>query len=330
MTDPARLAPTAAPWLAVKEIRAAAFDTALTGPKIELPPHRNHRAVARARRATAMASMWRGAFAPGHAGTRRRGQTPPPTDLANGSATAQSALLVLRSVVAASRSPIALAKPVNRRARRHRRQHRSHRTERRGWRQAAHRHSPRHAAKRRRACRRRPATICASSRARLISASIAWRWRPSPLSQQQHAAIARHGWASLSGKLALNNAATASKTGESLRFAGRASDPRAEAHRSIDAADVCAMGRAVVAGLELATGAGGTRVELADLLLDQPRGDIVIGEDGSLNLTQIGKTSAPATPQRPSSDPAARTAPAVPRQHQQQPHRPQVAMPPPG
>lgn len=51
----------------------------------------------------------------------------------------------------------------------------------------------------------------------------------------------------------------------------------------------------------------GVNVALADLLLDQPRGKIVIGEDRSVNLTQIAKANAPQSAPQP-ADAAAKPA----------------------
>ena len=54
----------------------------------------------------------------------------------------------------------------------------------------------------------------------------------------------------------------------------------------------------------IAQGASGLSVTLADLLLDQPRGKLIVGEDGAVNLTQIGKLGASGTP-APVAAPAA-------------------------
>jgi len=55
--------------------------------------------------------------------------------------------------------------------------------------------------------------------------------------------------------------------------------------------------------LRIVQGPAGLSVTLADLLLDQPRGKLIIAEDGTVNLTQIGKldaaTGAPVQAQKP-------------------------------
>ncbi|MBL8309304.1 MAG: DUF748 domain-containing protein [Burkholderiales bacterium] len=99
------------------------------------------------------------------------------------------------------------------------------------------------------------------------------------------------GTAALGGKITFVANAPGDDT---LRFAGKA------AVRDLSVTDVTTRqpfaqwAELSSQDLRLGLGARGARVELADLLLDQPRGDIVIGEDGSLNLTQIGKTVTPA------------------------------------
>lgn len=118
------------------------------------------------------------------------------------------------------------------------------------------------------------------------------------------------GSAVVSGKLAF--AADGGKD-DALRFAGKA------AVRDLSVTDVTTRqpfaqwAELSTQDVRIALGARGTRVELADLLLDQPRGDIVIGEDGSLNLTQIGKTAAPpAMPVAPASATASTSASTPP------------------
>ncbi len=60
---------------------------------------------------------------------------------------------------------------------------------------------------------------------------------------------------------------------------------------------------------KLSMGAKGTQINLADLLLDQPRGKIIIGEDRVVNLTQIGKVKASGEPVQP----VERSAQAAPK-----------------
>ena len=105
------------------------------------------------------------------------------------------------------------------------------------------------------------------------------RWRPFPYLSNSTRLLLDAGRGQPERKLALNNAATASKTGESLRFAGKGIRPRAQIFTDQSTQQMFAQWAELSSqDLKLATGAGGTRVELADLLLDQPRGDIVIGE----------------------------------------------------
>ena len=58
--------------------------------------------------------------------------------------------------------------------------------------------------------------------------------------------------------------------------------------------------------LQVVLGARGTEVMFTDLLLDQPRGKLIIAQDGTVNLTQIGKVDAPTPP----STASAQAAPA--------------------
>jgi hypothetical protein len=305
---------TVPPWLGVKEIRAAAFDTALTGPKIELPRieiiapllalARDGNGVDVARR-----------FGPATPEPSVAATTPPQTAPAPSAAPA-TAISIAGVALSGGRVTItdsALAKPVS-----HVLDSIAVNTDRIELNGAAS---------------SKPLT--ATARATLQSGGALQAKARYDLRQQQgevdlgieRAALAAFspylsnstrlsldtGEASLSGKLALNSAATASKTGESLRFAGKASIRELKLTDQSTQQMFAQWAELSSQDLKLTTGTGGTRIELADLLLDQPRGDIVIGEDGSLNLTQIGKTSAPATPATAtSSAPAAVAAPAAP------------------
>lgn len=60
--------------------------------------------------------------------------------------------------------------------------------------------------------------------------------------------------------------------------------------------------------VKVAQGANGLSVTLADLLLDQPRGKLIIGEDGTVNLTQIGKVSTSGVPAATTPAPAVASA----------------------
>ena len=303
------------PWLGVKEIRAAAFDTALTGPKIELPRieiiapllalARDGSGVDVARR-----------FAPATPEAGVAATTAPPTAPAP-TAALSTAISIAGVALSGGRVTVtdsALAKPVS-----HMLDGIAVNTDRIELNGAAG---------------SKPLT--ATARATLQSGGTLQAKARYDLRQQQgevdlgieRAALAAFspylsnstrlsldtGEASLGGKLALNSAATASKTGESLRFAGKASIRELKLTDQSTQQMFAQWAELSSQDLKLTTGAGGTRVELADLLLDQPRGDIVIGEDGSLNLTQIGKIGAPATPATTalSSAPAAVAGPAAP------------------
>ncbi|WP_156864306.1 DUF748 domain-containing protein [Casimicrobium huifangae] len=303
------------PWLGVKEIRAAAFDTALTGPKIELPRieiiapllalARDGSGVDVARR-----------FAPATPEAGVAATTAPPTAPAP-TAALSTAISIAGVALSGGRVTVtdsALAKPVS-----HMLDGIAVNTDRIELNGAAG---------------SKPLT--ATARATLQSGGTLQAKARYDLRQQQgevdlgieRAALAAFspylsnstrlsldtGEASLGGKLALNSAATASKTGESLRFAGKASIRELKLTDQSTQQMFAQWAELSSQDLKLTTGAGGTRVELADLLLDQPRGDIVIGEDGSLNLTQIGKVGAPATPATTalSSAPAAVAGPAAP------------------
>lgn len=78
----------------------------------------------------------------------------------------------------------------------------------------------------------------------------------------------------------------------SMRFAGNAAvrdvriDDRASSKPFAQWAELSSQ------NLSFDWSRGGARAALADLLLDAPRGEIIIGEDGTLNLTQIGNEGA--------------------------------------
>jgi len=119
------------------------------------------------------------------------------------------------------------------------------------------------------------------------------------------------GEASISGKLALNSGDSAAKTADRLRFAGKAAVRQLKLTDQATQQMFAQWTELSSQDVKVSTGASGTRIELADLLLDQPRGDVVIGEDGTLNLTQIGKTSPPITANVAASATPSPAAPAA-------------------
>ena len=148
------------------------------------------------------------------------------------------------------------------------------------------------------------------------------------LSQQQHAAVAGHGRGQPERQAGPEQRGDGRQDRRKPALRRQGIHPRAQAHRSPTQQMFAQWAELSSPGLELTTGAGGTRVELADLLLDQPRGDIVIGEDGSLE-------SHPDQPDQRARDTGDGASP--PRQQQrlrppprqQQLHRPQAMLPPP-
>ncbi|MBP6528752.1 MAG: DUF748 domain-containing protein [Burkholderiales bacterium] len=63
--------------------------------------------------------------------------------------------------------------------------------------------------------------------------------------------------------------------------------------------------------IRITSGNAGLNVTLADLLLDQPRGRFIIAEDGTLNLSQVGKASAVPPAQIPTQAPTQTPASTV-------------------
>jgi hypothetical protein len=112
------------------------------------------------------------------------------------------------------------------------------------------------------------------------------------------------GEAAVAGRLMFSGASNAAET---LRFEGNA------ALRNLDLIDETTQlpfaqwAELSSTDIKLVQGSLGTDVALADLLLDEPRGKLIIGEDGRVNLAQIGKVDVP-TPQ-PSASPVVALAP---------------------
>ena len=64
--------------------------------------------------------------------------------------------------------------------------------------------------------------------------------------------------------------------------------------------------------VKVSMGKSGLDIELADLLLDQPRGELIIAENGTINLAQIGKMDASGAPiAAPQTVNPAQSAPAL-------------------
>jgi Domain of Unknown Function (DUF748) len=122
------------------------------------------------------------------------------------------------------------------------------------------------------------------------------------------------GEAATSGKV---NFATNAKADESFRFEGKAA--LAEVDLIDETTNALFAQWAVLStnNARVNATAQGLRVALADLLLDQPRGKIIIGEDRRVNLTQIEKldaSGAPIQPTDPISPPVnAASAASVPQ-----------------
>ena len=172
----------------------------------------------------------------------------------------------------------------------------------------------------RRALQTKPATTCASSWGEVELGIERVALAPfSPYVSNNTRLSLDTGEASISGKLALSSGdSAAKKTADRLRFAGAASP--AQLTDQAHAADVCAVDRAVITGCQ-----GQHRRQRFRALswptccsTDQPRGDVVIGEDGTLSLTQIGARPARQSP-RMAASATRRPPPAAsvpPRQRQ--------------
>jgi Domain of Unknown Function (DUF748) len=104
------------------------------------------------------------------------------------------------------------------------------------------------------------------------------------------------GEAAANGKLIFVSGA---KADESIRIEGAA------ALRDVDLIDettntsFAQWAELSTSDARVSVGSQGTQIALADLLLDQPRGKIIIGEDRRVNLTQIEKLDAGGTPIQP-------------------------------
>lgn len=101
------------------------------------------------------------------------------------------------------------------------------------------------------------------------------------------------GEASVAGRAKFS---TAAYTPEALRFEGNAAVRDLELIDETTQTPFAQWAELSSQDLKITQGADGLNIVLADLLLDQPRGKLIIGEDGTVNLTQIGKLDASGTP----------------------------------
>jgi hypothetical protein len=107
------------------------------------------------------------------------------------------------------------------------------------------------------------------------------------------------GEAAVSGKLVATTA-----TSESTSFNGKAALRDVDLTDETTNASFAQWGELSTTGAKVTVGSNGTQIALADLLLDQPRGKIIIGEDRSVNLTQIAKLDASGQPVAQAQKPA--------------------------
>ncbi len=89
---------------------------------------------------------------------------------------------------------------------------------------------------------------------------------------------------------------TEANTPEALRFEGNAAVRDLELIDETTQTPFAQWAELSSQDLKVTQGAGGLNIVLTDLLLDQPRGKLIIGEDGTVNLTQIGKLDAAGAP----------------------------------
>lgn len=119
------------------------------------------------------------------------------------------------------------------------------------------------------------------------------------------------GDASVSGRVKFSAATNAPET---LRFEGNTAVRNIELIDETTQTPFAQWAELSSQDLKIAQGANGLSITLADLLLDQPRGKLIISENGTVNLAQIGKvdgsaTGASAVAPAPATNPAA-AAPA--------------------
>lgn len=113
------------------------------------------------------------------------------------------------------------------------------------------------------------------------------------------------GEAAIAGRMKFSGAANAA---ESLRFEGNAAVRDLALMDETTLAPFAEWAELSSTDITVVVRPLGTEVLLADLLLDQPRGKLIIAQDGTVNLTQIGKVDASA-PQSALTVPPAPSAP---------------------
>ncbi len=101
------------------------------------------------------------------------------------------------------------------------------------------------------------------------------------------------GEAVVAGRAKFSAATTAE---EALRFDGTMAVSELELIDETTQAPFAQWAELSSQDVKVAMGKNGLDVELVDLLLDQPRGKLIIAENSTINLTQIGKTDASGAP----------------------------------
>ena len=99
-----------------------------------------------------------------------------------------------------------------------------------------------------------------------------------------------NGEATIAGRVKF---AAATNAAESLRFEGNAAIRDLALIDETTQAPFAEWAELSSTDIKVVLTAQGTEVLLSDLLLDQPRGKLIIAPDGTVNLTQIGKVNAP-------------------------------------
>ena len=109
------------------------------------------------------------------------------------------------------------------------------------------------------------------------------------------------GDATIAGRVKFSGVANATET---IRFEGNAALRDIELIDETTRAPFAQWAELSSQDLRVVLGAQGTDVMFTDLLLDQPRGKLIIAQNGTVNLTQIGKADAPTMPSTASAQAA--------------------------
>ncbi len=118
----------------------------------------------------------------------------------------------------------------------------------------------------------------------------------------------KRGEAALAGRIKFSGAANAQ---EAMNFNGNLAVREFELIDEKTQAPFARWAELSSQEVKLSVGKSGLDLELADLLLDQPRGELIIAENGTINFAQIGKTDASGAPiAAPQSVNPAQSAPA--------------------